>query len=95
MICDLIHTREIILILLSSGIPVLCEFTFSYVVIDYFLSYWDPGIEIRGGGHYLRQGGLGTALKPPVGPGRNPCGGPRGRSPQKLLDVTDSIRPKT
>ena len=31
-------------------------------------------------------GGLGAALRPPMGPGRSPGGGPGGRSPRELAN---------
>lgn len=41
--------------------------------------------EFENGGAQLKAGGLGAALRPPVGPGRNPGGGPGGEAPMKLL----------
>ena len=45
-------------------------------------SWADPGIQVRGGPETVSEaGGLGAALRPPVGPGQSPGGGPGGEAP--------------
>ena len=39
-----------------------------------------PGIEVSGA-TLIEAGGLGAALRPPVGPGQSPGGGPGGEAP--------------
>ena len=41
----------------------------------------DPGILVGVGGLLSKAWGLGTALRPPVGPGHHPGGGPGGEVP--------------
>jgi hypothetical protein len=42
----------------------------------------DPGIQVRRGCETVSEaGGLGAALRPPVGPGRSPGGGTGGEAP--------------
>ena len=52
-----------------------------------------------GGATLIEAGGLGAALRPPMGPGRSPCWGPGGEAPgirpRKLLDFRDFIDLKT
>ena len=50
----------------------------------------DPGILVRGGVDFFFKGmELGAVLRPPMGPGQRHGGGPRGRSPRKLLNFSD------
>jgi hypothetical protein len=49
-----------------------------------------PGTEVRGGAILFEAGGMGAALRPPLGPGRS-LGGGQGA---KLLEVRNFIRPK-
>ena len=49
---------------------------------DVKLSGADPGILVRGYGIFFSKAwGLGTALRPPVGPGQRPCLGSGGEAP--------------
>ena len=51
----------------------------------------DPGFQVRRGRETASEvGGLGTALRPPVGPEQSPGGGPGGEAPgsSRVLEIS-------